>query len=218
MILHDLVENFELILPTIKRTTKLECGTWYPITRDAHSVSWAEIWQRDIFDAITISKIIVFEIVCNFAYYSATKFIFPIEQPSNKATECGIRRSWKLKVKPNLGCCSNIAITISYISVFFILIIPRLTELWPFKCQGHPVLVSLSCWPLTCNLEKCYSLRSSFGMYNLERQSWYLPLLTRHNLCNLLLEPKSPKHEYRGNFLGHLVTLSMTSSPWIFLA
>ena len=29
-----------------------------------------------------------------------------------------------------------------------------------FLCQGH--LVSLWCWPLTCNLEKCYSLRSFF--------------------------------------------------------
>ena len=68
-------------------------------------------------------------------------------------------------VKPNLGCCSNIAITISYISVCCIIsIIPRLTDLWPFKCQGHSV--SLWCWPLTCNLEKCYSLRSCFGMYN----------------------------------------------------
>ena len=43
-----------------------------------------------------------------------SEFTFPIEQPSHKATTCGIRRSWKLKVKPNLGCCINIAITISY--------------------------------------------------------------------------------------------------------
>ena len=127
----------------------------YIITRDAYSVSWAEIWefsksQRDIIDAVTISKIIAFEIICNAAYYSAAKFTFPIEQSSNKATKYGIRRSWKLKVKPNHGCCSYIAITISYISVFcFIAIIPRLTEFWPFKCQGHPV--SLWCWPLACN-------------------------------------------------------------------
>ena len=87
------------------------------------TVSWAEIWefsksQRDIIDAITISKVIVFEIICNVAYYSAAKFTFPIEQPSNKATKCGIRWSGKLKVKQNHGCCSYIAITISYISVF----------------------------------------------------------------------------------------------------
>ena len=89
------------------------------ITRDANNVSWAEIWecsksQCDIIDAVTISKIIVFEIICSVVYYSVAKFTFPIEQPS----KCGIRRSWKLKVKPNLGYCSNIAITISYISVF----------------------------------------------------------------------------------------------------
>ena len=43
------------------------------ITCDAYSVSRAEIWefsksQRDIIDAITISKIIVFEIIGNVAY------------------------------------------------------------------------------------------------------------------------------------------------------
>ena len=43
------------------------------ITRDAYSVFWAEIWelsksQRDIIDAVSISKIIVFEIICNIAY------------------------------------------------------------------------------------------------------------------------------------------------------
>ena len=63
-------------------------------------------------------RIIAFEIICNVAYYSAAKFSFPIEQPSDNATKYGIRRSWKVKVKPNLGCCNSIAITISYISVF----------------------------------------------------------------------------------------------------
>ena len=80
----------------------------------------------------------------------------------------------------------------------------------PFKCQGYPV----SLWHLTCNLEKCYLLRSSFGMYNLERQLRYLQLLTRHCPCNLLLQPTSPKHEYRGKLWGHPVTSSMMSSPW----
>ena len=63
-------------------------------------------------------QIIVFEMICNADYYSAAKFTFPIEQPSNEATKGDIMRSWKLKVKPNHGCCSYIAITISYISVF----------------------------------------------------------------------------------------------------
>ena len=72
----------------------------------------------------------------------------------------------------------------------------------PFKCEGHPV--SLWRWPLTCNLEKCYSLRSSFGMYNLERRLRYLHLLTRNCPCNLLPEPTSPKHESRGKLWGHL--------------
>ena len=68
----------------------------------------------------------------------------------------------------------------------------------PFKCQGHPV--SLWRWPLTCNLEKCYSLRSFFGMYNLERPLRYLHLLTRHCPCNLL--PRQPliNMNIEGNF------------------
>ena len=67
---------------------------------------------------------------------------------------------------------------------------------------------------LTFDLQTCYSLRSCFGMYNLERQLWYLQLLMRHCPCNLLPEPTSPKHEYRGTFWGHPVTSSVTSSPW----
>ena len=63
------------------------------ITRDANNVSWTEICecsksQQDITDAITIAKIIVIEIICYVAWYSAAKFTFPIEQPSNKAAKC----------------------------------------------------------------------------------------------------------------------------------
>ena len=90
------------------------------INHDANSVSWAEIRelsesQRDIIDAVTISTVIVFEIICYVAYYSEAKCTLPIEQPSKIATKSGITRSWKLKVKPTLACCSNIATTIIYI-------------------------------------------------------------------------------------------------------
>ena len=96
-------------------TVKLECDTWYHHPPTA----WLEQEsQCEIIDAITLYKIIVFEIICYVAYYSPATFTFPIEQPSNKAAKCDTMRSWKLKVKPNLGCCSNTAITISYISVF----------------------------------------------------------------------------------------------------
>ena len=78
----------------------------------------------------------------------------------------------------------------------------------------HNWLVSLWCWPLTSSLETRYSLKSSFGMYNLERQLWYLLLLTRHCPCNLLPQSTSPKHEYKGKLWGHPVTSSMKSSPW----
>ena len=106
-------KSSNLILSLIQ----LECGTWYHHPRRLQCVKFSKS-QRDIIDAVTISKITVFEIICNVAYYSAAKITFPIAQPSNKATKCGIRGFWKLKVKPNLGCCSNIAITISYISAF----------------------------------------------------------------------------------------------------
>ena len=96
---------------------ELECETWYHHPRRLQCVKFSKS-QRDIIDAVTISKIFLFEIICNVAYHSAAKITFPIAQPSNKATKCGIGGFWKLKIKPNLGCCSNIAITISYISVF----------------------------------------------------------------------------------------------------
>ena len=54
-------------------------------------------------------------VICYVAYYYATKFKLPVEQTST--AKCGIRRSWKLTVKPNIGCPSNIAMTISYISI-----------------------------------------------------------------------------------------------------
>ena len=68
--------------------------------------------------------------------------------------------------------------------------------------------------PLTCDPEKCCSLRSSYGMYNLERRLRYSHLLTRHCPRNLLPEPIYPKHEYRGQIWIHPVTSSMTSSLW----
>ena len=91
------------------------------INRDTNSVSCAENWkvsQREIFDAINISKIIVFDIIRYVACYSVAKFTLPIEQPSNMVAKCDIRGSLKLKVKPNLSYCSNIAMIISYAPSF----------------------------------------------------------------------------------------------------
>ena len=152
------------------------------------------------------------------AYYSALNFTLSIEQPSSMVTKFGIMRYWRLNVKPNLGCCSNITRTISYISVFgFISIIPRLMELWPFKCQCHPV--SLWRWPLIGDLEKCYLLRSASGMYYLhvEGRLRYLHLLPRYCPCNLLPEPTSPEHQYIGQLWCHPVTSSLTTSLWKIL-
>ena len=94
------------------------------ITRDANSGTWAEIWefsksQRDISDAVIITKIIVVDIICYVDYHSSAKFKLPISQSYNMATKCDIWWSWKPKVKPNLDCRCNIAITISYILVMF---------------------------------------------------------------------------------------------------
>ena len=80
-----------------ERIHQLECGTWYHHPRRLQ-VSGAEIWefsksQRYIIDAVTTSKIIAFERICNAAYFSAAELKFPIEQPSNKAPTCDIKRS-----------------------------------------------------------------------------------------------------------------------------
>ena len=88
----------------------------------------------------------------------------------------------------------------------------NVTELRPPKCQGH--LISLWPWLLTCDLEKSYLLRSSLGMYNLQRRLRYSHLLTRYCPCCLFQGPTSPKHEYRGQLPSHPVTSSMTSSSW----
>ena len=70
----------------IKHMIKLECGTWYDHPRRLQSVKFSKS-QRDIIDAVTVSKIIVFGIICNVAYYCVAKFTFLIEQLSNKATK-----------------------------------------------------------------------------------------------------------------------------------
>ena len=103
-------------------------------------------------------------------------------------------RKWHYRCRHNLknNCiCDNLQCC---------LLVPR--------SPSKPVMLTL-----TCNLEKCNSLRSSFGVYNLERQLRYWHLLTRHCPCNLLPEPTSPKHEKIEKLWGHPVTSSMTSSP-----
>ena len=74
--------------------------------------------QHDIIDGVIITKIIVVDIICYVGYDCVAKCILSILQPSNMAANCGLMRSCKPKVKPNLGCRSTIAITLSYISVF----------------------------------------------------------------------------------------------------
>ena len=123
-----------------------------------------------------------------------------LEQKSENFQSCN--------VKQNLGCCSDIAMTISYITVFFHLDNPKIDAKVP-RSLSKPVMLGSWCWPLTCTPEKCYSLRSSLGMYKLKRQLWYLHLLTRHCPCNLFAEATSPKHEYRWKLWGHPVTSSM---------
>ena len=126
------------------------------------------------------------------------------------AAICHSRRSRKLKVQPKSWLSQKHRYNyFLHFSFCFILIILRLTELWPFKCQGHPV--SMWHWPFICDLEKYRKVWKS-----IERPSRYSHLLTRHYPCNLQAKPTSLKHEYRGQIWGHPVT----SSPWniLFLA
>ena len=71
--------------------------------------------------------------------------------------------------------------------------------------------ITLWPWPLTC--EMYYFVRSSLGMYNLERRLRCSHYLTRYRPHSLLSELTSPESEYRWQFWGYLVTSSMTSSP-----
>ena len=128
------------------------------------------------------------------------------------AAKYWVMRSWKPKVKLNLGCRSNIAGITSYISIF---VWSRYSQVW--RSYGRDLLVNLWPWPLTCDLEKFYLLRSSLGMHNLERLLRYSHLFTKYCPCNFLQEPTSPKHEYRGQRSGHPVTTSMVLSPWKIL-
>ena len=102
--------------------SELECGKWYH-----HPWRQQHVFSRNLrnYKVATCHrrcrrhlKIIVFDIICYVDYYSAAKFKLQIQQPSYIAVKCGIRRSWKLKVKQNLDCRSNIALTTSYISIF----------------------------------------------------------------------------------------------------
>ena len=71
-------------------------------------------------------KIIVFDIIWYAVYYSAAKFKLPTLQPSNMATKCGIRWSWKLKVKPIIGCRNTIVILFNTLNFLFHLDNPKI--------------------------------------------------------------------------------------------
>ena len=189
------------------------------ITRDANSVSWAEqkhenfkvatwhyLCRHHLKNNCIWDDLLCCLLFCSWIYTSNWTTIQYGRQMRHQAilqTESETE-SWLLQ--------QHRYNYFLYFSFCFILIISRLTELRPFKYQGHPV--SLWHWPLTYNLERCFSWRFSFDMYNLERLLRYLNLLTRHCTCNLLPEPTSTKHECRGKLWGHPVTSSMTSSPW----
>ena len=70
-----------------------------------------------------------------------------------------------------------------------------MTELRPFKCQGH--LVTQWLWPLTCDLEKVSFKRYYSVMCNLEIRLCYSHCVFFIGLRNLLSEPPSLKQEYR---------------------
>ena len=88
-------------------------GVWYMASSPATPTLCLEQKSenfRDIIYATIVTKIIIFDKICYVAYHSAAKFKLSIDQPSHTVSKCGIGRSWRLKVKPNLtrGCRSNI--------------------------------------------------------------------------------------------------------------
>ena len=88
------------------------------------------------------------------------------------------------------------------------------------RSPSKPVMLTL-----TCNLEKCYSLRSSFGMYNQERQLWYWHLLTRHcpyicsrsqPLLNMNIERNFEATLWRHRWRHHHKTFFVHNLGWAF--
>ena len=92
------------------------------------------------------------------------------------ALSCGRRPSWEPKVKPNLGCLSNIPISMPDILILFHPDARKMRELRPFKYQGY--LVTLWLWPLTRDLENSYLVRYSSVMCNIEIWLQYSHCLT----------------------------------------
>ena len=143
-----------------------------------------------IADDISIIKM-VFDRVRYIDYDSSVNLSYgPFFLKSHMVTRGGIRRTLKPKVKPKLEYHSSLA-TIHFI--FFILILYLLTELQPFKYQGH--LVKLWPCPLTYDIEKSRVLRSFPDMHTLEIWLRYYSNFTGHWSSNW--HPKQP-HEYRG--------------------
>ena len=91
---------------------KTRMGTCYHHPRCQQFVlSWNLIiskGQCDVTEEVSITQITVFYTLCN----------IPILQPFQMIVKCCLVRSWKPKVKPNLGCHNNIPINEPYILVF----------------------------------------------------------------------------------------------------
>ena len=67
----------------------LEYGTWYHLLRRQQCVLSRNLRSRNVTLQITISKILIFDIICYVAYHSKANFTFPIEQSSDMAAKCG---------------------------------------------------------------------------------------------------------------------------------
>ena len=171
---------------------KLECGTWYHHPRRLQCVL-----NRNL----RIFKVATWHYRC----FQLNNH--PIRPPNSASGDLG---NWKWNWMM-VAVVTELFFTFQFL---FHLDNPKIDSVMAVQVPMSPSKPVM----LTFDLQsrKCYSLRSSFGMYNLERQLWYLHLLTRHCPCNLLPEPTSPKDEYRGKIWGHSVTSSMTLSQWNF--
>ena len=114
------------------------------------------------------------------------------------AVNCGLHLSWKLKVKPNLVCHSDIHIGMPDILVFVSPWCSKMTKLRPLKCEGH--LATLWLWPLTYKLEKWYFIWYFLVKCSVEIWSRYSHYFPRCLPDKLPPKPTSLKHEYRGQY------------------
>ena len=121
-------------------------------------------------------KIILFDRIFCAGEESATKSKLSSNlNPCEMSIKCGLGRPWTLKVKPKLGCYSNIPPMILHILVLFLPEAPKIDGAISFEgSKSRSNLVTS-----ICDLYKSYFIRPSLVMYSLEIRLRYAHFFRR---------------------------------------